>query len=219
MPMAAAIDRAPPAALVVPSPAATVPMPMPMLMPTPVTVMPDAFSKDALLAWYRGEFAASNAIIDALCGHLKQLNGGGQVYAAVFEAIHRRRLNWIPVLQMQKYHSIADVTMELCRVAAERLAAEDHNGAVKEECCGRHKVDEVEKKCDVVNLCLDGEKEKEKNVEKTMENDENGYPDNEEAVEEDDSLNSEITDAGRLMFFFLSFFLELPPPQDFLKFD
>lgn len=218
MPMAAAIDRAPPAALVVPSPAATVPMPMPMLMPTPVTVMPDAFSKDALLAWYRGEFAASNAIIDALCGHLKQLNGGGQVYAAVFEAIHRRRLNWIPVLQMQKYHSIADVTMELCRVAAERLAAEDHNGAVKEECCGRHKVDEVEKKCDVVNLCLDGEKEKEKNVEKTMENDENGYPDNGEAVEEDDSLNSEITDAGRLIFFFLYFFLELPP-KNFLKFD
>lgn len=195
MPMAAAIDRATPAALVVPSPAATVPMPM--LMPTPVTVMPDAFSKDALLAWYRGEFAASNAIIDALCGHLKQLNGGGGVYAAVFEAIHRRRLNWIPVLQMQKYHSIADVTMELCRVAAERLAAEDQNGAVKEECCCRHKVDEVEKKCDeAVNLCLNGEKEKEKNAEKTMENDENGYPDYEETVEEDDSLNSEITDAG-----------------------
>ncbi|KAK7855455.1 hypothetical protein CFP56_027842 [Quercus suber] len=30
-------------------------------------------------------------------------------YDAVFGTIHRRRLNWIPVLQMQKYHSIANV--------------------------------------------------------------------------------------------------------------
>ncbi|CAN1352723.1 RNA demethylase ALKBH10B [Linum perenne] len=76
-----------------------------------------SFAKDAILSWFRGEFAAANAIIDALCGHLAQLGGEGSDYEEVFSAIHRRRLNWIPVLQMQKYHSIADVAVELRRVA------------------------------------------------------------------------------------------------------
>ncbi|GAB4853458.1 hypothetical protein Ancab_017648 [Ancistrocladus abbreviatus] len=76
-------------------------------------------ARDSILAWYRGEFAAANAIVDALCNHLTQLNNIGAVggssseYEAVFIAIHRRRLNWIPVLQMQKYFSIADVALEL----------------------------------------------------------------------------------------------------------
>lgn len=78
----------------------------------------DSFAKDAIIAWFRGEFAAANAIIDALCSHLTELSGGeGKEYEAAFNAIHRRRLNWIPILQMQKFYSIADVDMELKAVA------------------------------------------------------------------------------------------------------
>ncbi|CAL9163449.1 unnamed protein product [Musa hybrid cultivar] len=75
-----------------------------------------------MIAWFRGEFAAANAIIDELCGHLSQIEGGEE-YEAAFAAIHRRRLNWIPVLHLQKYFSIADVSAELRLVAANRAAA------------------------------------------------------------------------------------------------
>ncbi|GAB2281365.1 hypothetical protein Dimus_015961 [Dionaea muscipula] len=85
-------------------------------------------AKDAIIVWYRGEFAAANAIIDALCTHLSQLNSiqspPSSEYEAVFTAIHRRRLNWIPVLQMQKYFSIADVAVELQKVAAVKMGRE-----------------------------------------------------------------------------------------------
>ncbi|KAI4365575.1 hypothetical protein MLD38_021546 [Melastoma candidum] len=87
-------------------------------------------AKDAVIAWFRGEFAAANAIIDALCAHLSHLGDG---YESVFEAVHRRRINWIPVLQMQKYYSIAEVTVELDRVAAARGGyADDDDGVGKE---------------------------------------------------------------------------------------
>ncbi|KMS97024.1 hypothetical protein BVRB_7g179400 [Beta vulgaris subsp. vulgaris] len=81
--------------------------------------------KDKVIEWYRGEFAASNAIIDALCHHLVQIGGSGSAeipaeYEGVFSAIHRRRLNWIPVLQMQKYFTISDVAHELRKAAARR---------------------------------------------------------------------------------------------------
>ncbi|CAL1356502.1 unnamed protein product [Linum trigynum] len=119
-------DRAPPAAF-------------PSLQPPPVLMTTDAaFAKDAILAWFRGEFAAANAIIDALCGHLAQLDGGGLEYDSVFSAIHRRRLNWIPVLQMQKYHSIADVAVELRRVTERKV--QDKNGGVE----GKKSANQVE---------------------------------------------------------------------------
>uniref|UniRef100_A0A7C8YRP6 Uncharacterized protein n=1 Tax=Opuntia streptacantha TaxID=393608 RepID=A0A7C8YRP6_OPUST len=84
--------------------------------------------KDQVIEWYRGEFAAANAIIDALCHHVVQLAGGGDDgaspvpsgYEAAFAAIHRRRLNWIPVLQMQKYFTIAEVSQELRKAAAKK---------------------------------------------------------------------------------------------------
>ncbi|GFP82012.1 hypothetical protein PHJA_000344500 [Phtheirospermum japonicum] len=98
------------------------------LLPPPVTTAATAasevFAKDAIIAWFRGEFAAANAIIDALCSHLTQVQGGGgggrAVYESAFAAIHQRRLNWIPILQMQKYYSIADVMLELKNVAETR---------------------------------------------------------------------------------------------------
>lgn len=82
----------------------------------PTTHPIETFTKDVIISWFRGEFAAANAIIDALCGHLSRLEGGRCEYESVFAAIHRRRINWIPILQMQKYFSIADVTLELQKV-------------------------------------------------------------------------------------------------------
>ncbi|CAN1271458.1 RNA demethylase ALKBH10B [Linum perenne] len=79
-----------------------------------------AFAKDAILTWFRGEFAAANAIIDSLCEHLAQL-GDRSDYEAVFSAMHRRRLHWIPVLQMQEFHSVADVAAEVRRVTERKL--------------------------------------------------------------------------------------------------
>ena len=94
--------------------------PSPMQNPMMIS---DLFARDTILVWYRGEFTMAN-MINALCMHLTQLAGVGvkgvasSEYDAVFVAIHRQRLNWIPVLQMQKYHSIANVVVELRRVAA-----------------------------------------------------------------------------------------------------
>lgn len=153
-----------------------------MPMQTPLAVMSDAFAKDAIIAWFRGEFAAANAIIDSLCGHLAQLSGGTSEYETVFSAIHRRRLNWIPVLQMQKYHSIADVAVELHRVAAKRV---EEDGAREN---GDRDAETDEKKCEEVKSCLDDEK--------VTESDGNGCP-ADEVAEEDESPKSEITDSGK----------------------
>lgn len=101
--------------------------------PPPPTMVSETFAKDAILAWFRGEFAAANAIIDALCNHITQLEGGISEYESVFAAIHRRRLNWIPILQMQKYCSIAEVTLDLRKVA-ERKIKEREKITVSKQC-------------------------------------------------------------------------------------
>ncbi|GAV78714.1 2OG-FeII_Oxy domain-containing protein [Cephalotus follicularis] len=129
-------------------------------------MMTDAFAKDAVIAWFRGEFAAANAMIDALCGHLAQVAGGGGEYEAIFAAIHRRRLNWIPVLQMQKYHSIADVTVELRKLAAKK----EKGSCLDEEKVGE-KVMESEGNGGVEAVAING-------------------------VVEDDSPDSDISDSG-----------------------
>lgn len=150
----------------------------------PVVMMSDAFAKDAIIAWFRGEFAAANAIIDALCGHLAEVRGCGGIgsgYEKVFAAIHRRRMNWISVLQMQKYHSIAEVTLEL-RNVTEKMVEE--------------KKDDGEKKVDELKECLDSEKSTE-NGEKMTESEKKCEVEEETAVEEDDSPNSDITDSGK----------------------
>ncbi|KAE8689108.1 Oxidoreductase [Hibiscus syriacus] len=146
-----------------------------------VPAVADVLAKDTIISWFRGEFAAANAIIDALCGHLSQLQGGGDggsEYEAVFAAIHRRRLNWIPVLQMQKYHSIADVSAELKKVAAKKTGGGEET--VKEEVKGGYGGGD--------EGCLDDEKEK--IAEKMEENEEVG------GEEEKDSPDSDITDSG-----------------------
>lgn len=97
-----------------------------MAMAAAVAV-PEGYAREAILAWYRGEFAAANAIIDALCTHLVEIADGLPEYEAVFAAIHRRRMNWVPVLHMQKYYSIADVTAELLHATETKRAAMEVN--------------------------------------------------------------------------------------------
>ncbi|KAD3068639.1 hypothetical protein R6Q59_017340 [Mikania micrantha] len=152
---------------------------VPMMMPLQPGMTPGAFAKDAIISWFRGEFAAANAIIDALCGHLSQSEGGRCEYESVFAAIHRRRLNWIPILQMQKYFSIADVTHELQKVVEEKT----RRGNVE--------------KTEDINVYSPA---KEKDVEVSFEcvdSNENGVV---EVVDVDftvdDSPSSEITDTG-----------------------
>ncbi|CAL4908102.1 unnamed protein product [Urochloa decumbens] len=97
---------------------------------------PEVAARDAVIGWFRGEFAAANAMIDALCGHLAQIGGGGAEYEAAFAALHRRRANWFPVLHMQKFYPVADVTAELRRVADARAAAAvAHAHAAAGSCC------------------------------------------------------------------------------------
>ncbi|KAG6483648.1 hypothetical protein ZIOFF_060300 [Zingiber officinale] len=84
---------------------------------TSAAAVPELYSRDAMIAWLRSEFAAANAIIDALCSHLVQIRGAAE-YESVLAAVHWRRLNWIPVLNMQKFYSIDDVSAELHSVAA-----------------------------------------------------------------------------------------------------
>ncbi|XAR61243.1 hypothetical protein NMG60_11034889 [Bertholletia excelsa] len=169
------------------SPSDRVPV-APVVMPNTVQPAPamtsEAFAKDAIIAWFRGEFAAANAIIDALCNHLTQLEGGkGSDYESVFAAIHRRRLNWIPILQMQKYFSIADVARELRHVAAKKTKGKEDGENMKQS--GELKV------------CTDKkDKEKDRNVseEESMESNETGSG---EVVDEnsnrEDSPEDEIT--------------------------
>ncbi|VVB03684.1 unnamed protein product [Arabis nemorensis] len=99
-------------------------------IPAPVLLSDSA----AMLTWFRGEFAAANAIIDALCGHIME-GSGSEEYSAVMAAIHRRRMNWIPVLQMQKYHSISQVTLELraATTAKTSLLHKQHNDALLDD--------------------------------------------------------------------------------------
>jgi hypothetical protein len=145
------------------------------LQPPPPMLVSDSFAKDAILAWFRGEFAAANAIIDALCSHLSHLSSSAD-YTNVFAAIHRRRLHWIQILQMQKYHSIADVALQL------RLVAENNKTVLEQQ----HVIEN-----DVV--AEEPEEEEQKTEEKLI----NGGGGDEH--EEYDSPESEITDSGKLI--------------------
>ncbi|XP_022727815.1 uncharacterized protein LOC111283493 [Durio zibethinus] len=158
---------------------------VPMMQAVPVVA--DVLAKDTIISWFRGEFAAANAIIDALCGHMAQLHGGGDEgseYEAVLAAIHRRRVNWIPVLQMQKYHSIADVAVELKKVAAKKLGGGDV--VDKEELKGGGGVEND-------SLGDEKEKEKEKVAEKVVENEGNAEVGD---AEEEESSEYDINDSG-----------------------
>ncbi|CAN4090444.1 unnamed protein product [Withania somnifera] len=63
----------------------------------------------------QGEFAASNAIIDALCHHLRLVGEPGE-YDGVIGCVQQRRANWSTVLHMQQYFSVAEVIYSLHQV-------------------------------------------------------------------------------------------------------
>ncbi|CAK9176618.1 unnamed protein product [Ilex paraguariensis] len=75
--------------------------------------------RDGFIAWLRGEFAASNAIIDALCNHLRVTGEPGE-YDGVVGCIQQRRCNWNPVLHMQQYFSVTEVLYALQQVSWRR---------------------------------------------------------------------------------------------------
>ncbi|XP_019171318.1 PREDICTED: uncharacterized protein LOC109166877 [Ipomoea nil] len=75
--------------------------------------------RDAFMSWLRGEFAASNAIIDALCHHLRLLGEPGE-YEGVIGCIQQRRCNWNAVLYMQQYFSVAEVVYALQQVESRK---------------------------------------------------------------------------------------------------
>ncbi|OMO72533.1 hypothetical protein COLO4_27590 [Corchorus olitorius] len=79
--------------------------------------LPD--ERDGFIYWLRGEFAAANAIIDSLCHHLREIGEVGE-YEAAIASIQQRRCNWNPVLHMQQYFSVAEVSYALQQVAWRR---------------------------------------------------------------------------------------------------
>ncbi|XP_060182677.1 RNA demethylase ALKBH10B isoform X1 [Lycium barbarum] len=76
---------------------------------------PQMDERDGFISWLRGEFAASNAIIDALCHHLRLVGEPGE-YDGVIGSVQQRRGNWSSVLHMQQYFSVADVIYSLHQV-------------------------------------------------------------------------------------------------------
>ncbi|KAF9625337.1 hypothetical protein IFM89_021707 [Coptis chinensis] len=68
--------------------------------------------RDRFISWLRGEFAAANAIVDSLCNHLRSIGEYGE-YDVVMGTIQQRRCSWNPVLHMQQYFSVAEVTFAL----------------------------------------------------------------------------------------------------------
>nr|XP_017233359.1 PREDICTED: uncharacterized protein LOC108207422 [Daucus carota subsp. sativus] len=102
-------------------------------VPVPGGMVSESFAKDALLAWFLGEFTAANAIIDELMIHIGELPGfDGKNYEAASVAIHRRRMNWVAVIRDRQFFPITEVARELRKVA--RKVRED--GKVTEEMNG-----------------------------------------------------------------------------------
>ncbi|KAK7273982.1 hypothetical protein RIF29_15051 [Crotalaria pallida] len=75
--------------------------------------------RDRFIGWIRSEFAAVNAIIDALCNHLRDIGHPGD-YDMVVGAIQQRRINWNQVLLMQQYFSVSEVVNALQQVTWRR---------------------------------------------------------------------------------------------------
>ncbi|XWS64038.1 hypothetical protein CRYUN_Cryun06bG0152800 [Craigia yunnanensis] len=89
--------------------------------------LPD--ERDGFIYWLRGEFAAANAMIDSLCHHLREVGEVGE-YEAVIACIQQRRCNWNPVLHMQQYFSVAEVSYALQQVAWRRRQRHYDQGKV-----------------------------------------------------------------------------------------
>ncbi|GMJ04522.1 hypothetical protein like AT1G14710 [Hibiscus trionum] len=89
--------------------------------------LPD--ERDGFIYWLRGEFAAANAMIDVLCQHLREVGDVGE-YEAVIACIQQRRCHWNPVLHMQQYFSVAEVSQALQQVVWRRRQRHYDQGKV-----------------------------------------------------------------------------------------
>ncbi|GJN08516.1 hypothetical protein PR202_ga26447 [Eleusine coracana subsp. coracana] len=78
--------------------------------------------RDGFISWLRGEFAASNAIIDLLLVHLRTFGDPGE-YDIVAAAVQQRRHHWTPVIHMQQFFPVADVAFALQQAGWRRRAA------------------------------------------------------------------------------------------------
>ncbi|XP_039043924.1 RNA demethylase ALKBH10B-like [Hibiscus syriacus] len=74
---------------------------------------------DGFIHWLCGEFAAVNAMTDLLCHHLLEIAEVGE-YDAVIASIQQRRHSWNPVLHMQPYFPVTDVSYALQQAAWRR---------------------------------------------------------------------------------------------------
>ncbi|KAJ6791342.1 uncharacterized protein M6B38_244345 [Iris pallida] len=81
--------------------------------------------RDGFISWLLSEFAAANAIIDSLVHHLRATGNPGEYEAAV-ACIQQRRFNWNPVIHMQQYFSITEVTFALQQAAWRKQQYQQH---------------------------------------------------------------------------------------------
>ena len=88
-----------------------------MMAHYPPQWVPD--ERDGFICWIRSEFAAANAIIDAMCDHLKGVGDHGE-YDGVIGCLQQRRVNWYPVLHLQQFFSVSEVVHSLDQVAWRR---------------------------------------------------------------------------------------------------
>lgn len=93
----------------------------------PRHIVPD--ERDAFISWLRGEFAAANAIIDAMCHHLRMI-GDPSEYDFLFTCIQQRRYNWTLVLHMQQFFSVAEVIYALQQATWRKQQARNANQSV-----------------------------------------------------------------------------------------
>ncbi|GLJ11990.1 hypothetical protein SUGI_0181570 [Cryptomeria japonica] len=87
--------------------------------------------RDNFISWLRGEFAAANAIIDALCQHLR-IVGDSAEYDHVLCSIQQRRCNWAALLHMQQYFSVAEVLNALQQVSWRKQQSNADHAQIKD---------------------------------------------------------------------------------------
>ncbi|KAK8506777.1 hypothetical protein V6N13_065899 [Hibiscus sabdariffa] len=82
--------------------------------------------RDGFIYWLRGEFATTNAMIDAICNHLR-----GD-YEAFIACIQQLRCHWNCVLHMQQFFSITEISYTLhMRAIGTELAFNKQNSYFK----------------------------------------------------------------------------------------
>ncbi|XP_072992665.1 RNA demethylase ALKBH10B-like isoform X2 [Typha latifolia] len=75
--------------------------------------------RDGFITWLRGEFAAANAIIDQLLGHLLAIGEPGE-YDHLAACVHQRRCHWTPVLHLQQFFPVSEVAFALQQIGWRR---------------------------------------------------------------------------------------------------